>query len=146
MSALLKGVSAMKDFDDDLAYIVKEQYTNTPIVFYRLKGLQSGIAIGKEGAGFCGVEVIVRQDAASEGYNEQHEIIFQSAILKFQFAPDNSKLRAVEWYTVNNIPSSVQRAPSCLERKRSTQSSDYLSHQRSFPSVISLEQSHCMGG
>mmetsp|Transcript_19821 Transcript_19821/g.30627 ORF Transcript_19821/g.30627 Transcript_19821/m.30627 type:complete len:604 (-) Transcript_19821:156-1967(-) len=141
----LKCVSDMKQFDDDL---VRSMLTNDRSgLSFRAKNSTDGIAINGNGVGFVEVEVTLRPSNGGISEGQEEVIVVQTAILKVQFAEDSSKLCSVSWHVVKDRSMTLpnQHDGKSSPARSSDESSDSLVCQTSFPSVVSLEQSHSSG-
>lgn len=141
----LKCISDMKQFDDNL---VRSMLTNDRSgLSFRAKNSTDGISINGIGTGFVEVEVTLRPSNGGVNEGQEEVIVVQTAILKVQFAEGSSQLCSVGWHMVQDRAMAL---PNHLDGESSPArspdaSSDSLVCQTSFPSVVSLEQSHSNG-
>lgn len=116
----------MRKFDKELATRVQELMGKAFVERLSYSIPQEGVAINASGTGFAEVIVSTRSERG-------HEFQVMTAILKFKFTPETTKLKSVVWHTTGE---SFEYDSDCT----SCGSGESLGCQTSFPSVVSLDQ------
>lgn len=120
------AMAGMKLFDKSLATRVEQMMDKSIVETLSYKVEKDEIAINETGTGFAQVSITIR--------NGHGQVTFMTAVVKFTFLADSSKLKSVVWHI----------SDECLDPSHSdsdSASGESLYCQTSFPSVVSLDQS-----